>query len=304
MTNDIRSIHSIEFEGFYYVVTNEGVFGKGCSRCGGTGHYSFNGVDSICYKCSNIWEFRLGDIFDTEAAAQKWCHERAVRRAQAERKREAKRMVEVNALADKVAALPEDVRNFLTAVKLEQYSSEENYYEGKQDADYEKDAFIRSMAEQIQFVTNARRPFTDKMVEAVRKVIARRSERATEAASHPAPTGRVAVTGEIVSAKATEGDYGTSYKILVKDDAGFKVWVSLPSAQREQQWDTFFEAVEAAGYSTRDFGPDCWFLGTNDNDDRFAGVKGRRITFTATLEPSRDDIAFAFGSRPTKGAWL
>ena len=72
-------IHSVEHEGFYYVETSDGVFGKGCRRCGGTGHYSFNGFDSICYLCGNVFEVRLGDIFKTREAAEKWCHERAVR---------------------------------------------------------------------------------------------------------------------------------------------------------------------------------------------------------------------------------
>src|SRR6478752_754342 len=297
MTTDIRSIHSVEFEGFYYVESNDGLFGKGCSRCGGTGHYSFNGVDSICYKCSNVWEYRMGDLFDTRAEAEKWCHQRAVRKAQADRKREAahaKLLFQYVGKVQDVMNRASDVAEFLLQVNLH------TSFEEEEGVTYEKDTFVIAMAEALQYPAQADKAFSDRMIEAVRKVIAKRTERTAEQAAHPAPTGRVAVTGEVVSAKVQEGDYGTNYKILVKDDQGFKVWVSLPSEQRSQQHDDFYDWVQAKGSYIGDFGPWCFFLGTDD----FAGVKGRRITFTATLTPSRDDVSFAFGSRPPKGAWL
>jgi hypothetical protein len=290
MTNNIRSIHSVEFEGFYYVATNDGVFGKGCKRCGGTGHYSFNGYDSICYACGNVWEGRLGDIFDTEEDAKKWCHGKAVAQARRDRQREAKRLqavhqMEVNQLALKAA--DEEVYNFLMNVQID--SVEDNL---------EKDSFIRTMAEKLRWVAQSKM-FTTNMIAAIRRTMERRNERAAEAASHPAPTGRVAVTGEIVSTKIVESEYGTSFKILVKDDAGYKVWCSLPKAQMIEAENEFLEA-NPEPYT---YGYSVWFTGAI-NDDRLTGVKGRRITFTATLEPSKDDVAFAFGSRPTKGAWL
>lgn len=293
-------VTSHEFEGFFYIEAN-GEFFKGCQRCGGTGHFSHNGHDSICYLCNNVTEARLGDHLDSEAAAQKWCHERAVRRNQRIRKAEAKRQIEVKALADKVAALPEDVRSFLLAIELDgaEYDAEGNMtgynYNGT-----EKSAFVRSMAEQVQFVSEARRPFTEKMIESVRKVIADRSAKAEHAASHPAPSGRVAVTGTITGTKIIENDFGTAYKITVLDDKGFRVYVSIPRAQADIARDDFIDRITEAGSSIYDFGSGCWFVGT----ERYEGVKGRRITFTATLEASSDDASFAFGSRPTKGAWL
>ncbi|AUX82866.1 hypothetical protein SEA_REDFIELD_30 [Microbacterium phage Redfield] len=295
----MANITTLEFEGFYYIQAGD-IFAKGCRRCGGTGHYSFNGFDSICYLCNNVWEGRIGDIFPNEAAAQKWCHERAVRKAQADRKREAARLVEVQALADKVATVPADVREFLLQVELNEYDGEMDYYGSNRNENYERDAFIRNMAEQLQFVVNARRPFTEKMVEAVRSNIAKRAQR--EAELVPAPEGRVTVTGEIVGTKVVEGDYGTAYKVTVKDDRGFRVYVSLPKAQADQAFDEYYEALEAAGKSRYDFGPACWFLGADGTDEQ--GVKGRRITFDAALERSRDDASFAFGKRPTKGSWI
>lgn len=304
ITTDFQIKH-FDFNNYGYVSTDDGAtYFRGCTRCGGTGHYSFNGSDSLCYKCGNLPSERLGVYVGDAVAAQKDADRRDRDRAKRLAKKEEKRMIEVRALEAKVAAIPEDVRNLLLAVQLDQYATEMDYYNGTENPRYEKNSFLRSMAEQVQFVTNARRPFTEKMVEAVRNTAAKKIAAAAEAEAHPAPTGRVVVTGEVVSAKVKESEFGTTYKVLVKDDQGFKVWCSLPAKQREEADWTFEDAVRGAGYQRIDFGPDCWFLGTNDNDDRFPGVKGRRITFTVTLEPSQDDKSFAFGSRPTKGAWI
>lgn len=285
---DIRSIHSIEHEGFFYVVTNDGVFGKGCRRCGGTGHYSFNGMDSICYLCGNVWEGRLGDVFNTEAAAQKWCHERAVRKAQADRKRDAaaaKLVDEMVARQGVLQAAAADVYDYLMAF----------------DLDTDKHSFLRNMAEVLRF-PGLSKLFTERMIEATRNAIAAEAAKLAEQQAHPAPTGRVVVTGEIVSAKVVEGDYGTAYKVLVKDDQGFKVWCSLPKAQADEAYDQWLDSIEARGLSTHSFGWAVWLMGADNTEEQ--GVKGRRITFTAALEPSHDDPSFAFGKRPTKGAWL
>jgi hypothetical protein len=299
-------VQNFDFGNYGYVSADGGeTYFRGCTRCGGTGHYSFNGFDSICYKCGNVAELRLGTFVGDAAAAQKDADRRQRDHDKRLAKKEEKRMIEVRALEAKVAEIPEDVRNFLLSIQLDQYATEEDYYGGTENPRYEKNSFLRSMAEQVQYVTNARRPFTEKMVEAVRKAAAKRLEQAAEAEAHPAPTGRVVVTGEIISAKVKESEFGDSYKILVKDDAGFKVWCSLPAKQREEAHGDFYDLVVSDGYSIGDFGPWCWFLGTDGNGKYDnAGVKGRRITFTATLEPSSDDKSFAFGSRPTKGAWL
>ena len=93
----------------------------------------------------------------------------------------------------------------------------------------------------------------------------REAQRANEPAATPAPSGKVTVTGEVLSTKYVESDfsrYGGTLKMLVRDDRGFKVWVTVPSAI----------TVE----------------------------RGDRVTFTATLEVSDRDECFAFGKRPTK----
>lgn len=296
-----QSITSREFEGYYYVVTNDGVFGKGCSRCGGTGHYSFNGFDSICYKCNNIFELRLGDVFDTEEQAQKWCADRKKAQAKRDAKREALRLAKLakrTAAWDALEAAHPQVWALLTSVvNVRAFDQADgDVYPSKN----ERDSFLLQLADQLWKLDE--KPFSARQIEVLQQKAEKRAGQQAEAAAHPAPAGRVAVTGEIVSTKVVEGDYGTSYKILVKDDQGFKVWCSLPKAQADEAYDDFLTFLDKAGSSTHAWGSAVFFLG--DNNGYYAGIKGRRITFTATLQPSQDDVSFAFGSRPTKGAWL
>jgi hypothetical protein len=86
----------------------------------------------------------------------------------------------------------------------------------------------------------------------------------------PAPTGRLVVTGEVISFKWVPLPFGYNagtLKVLVKDDRGFKVFGRLAAS---------LEKAEV----------------------------GSRVTFTATLEPSQDDPGFAFFARPAKGEVL
>lgn len=268
MTTFTAPVKSLEFEGFFYVESN-GSFFKGCKRCGGTGHYSFDGYDSICYLCNNVYELRLGDAFADEAAAQKWCHERAVRKAQADRKREAARLATLAKRQTAWDALATE-HPAVWALVSKAAGVDTWLVDGTTDQSTERDSFVLSLAQQLWSFDE--RTYTERQIAALQLAADRRVARTEAAAFTPAPEGRVVVTGEVASTKVVEGDYGTTYKMLVKSDEGYKVWCSVPSALLETT--TLEEA------------------------------KGRRITFTATLEPSRDDVAFAFGKRPTKGAWL
>lgn len=302
----------VEHEGFFYLEYN-GEFFKGCKRCGGEGHYSHNGDHSRCYECDNT-SAKLGEQLASREAAEKWCHVRALAKANRERKAEEKRMAavraqEANAEALKLAA--PDVFEFLMNVVIEDDNQADfanyeewaaQYNQGK--SKIEKNSFIRSMAECLRWVGPSR-PFSEKMIAGVRHVMAQLAERAAVDAARPAvPTeGRQKITGTILSTKIVEGDYGTAYKIVVEDDRGFKVYGSLPKAQAEEAYDAFIVQIEADGYDWRTFGSGVWFLGT-EADDRYNGVKGRRIQFDAAITASNDDKSFGFASRPTKGQWL
>ena len=94
------------------------------------------------------------------------------------------------------------------------------------------------------------------------------AQRAAEKdAAAPVPTGRQTVTGKVLTRKQVESYYGNSTKILVQSDAGWKVFGTCPSDLN-----------------------DC--------------EKGDIVTFTATIEPSKDDAKFGFFSRPSKASFV
>lgn len=114
---------------------------------------------------------------------------------------------------------------------------------------------------------------SDKQVAAVRKAVTRDAERLARFAEadggddrEKVPTGRVQITGEVVSTKEVENDFGISWKMLVKDERGFKVWGTIPTGLKAH--------------------------------------RGAKVTFAAAVEPSRDDEYFGFYKRPTKAQLL
>jgi hypothetical protein len=114
----------------------------------------------------------------------------------------------------------------------------------------QQDAVIRAIARQAEWTARDE---------------ARAAEKAALVATGvKAPTGKVTVTGTVLSTKIQDGYYGTQYKMLVQHADGWKVWSTVPAALD------------------------------------FDNLKGRTITFTATLEPSKDDALFAFAKRPSK----
>lgn len=102
-----------------------------------------------------------------------------------------------------------------------------------------------------------------------RPIIAAKRAAEQEAAA-PVPTGRVIITGRVLTVKQVKrptyryGDTGFSTKLLVQGLTGFKVWGNQ-----------FMNAQ-----------------------------KGDLITFTATIQPSDKDTKFGFFSRPTKGSFV
>lgn len=99
------------------------------------------------------------------------------------------------------------------------------------------------------------------------------AEEARRAACTPVPTGRQLVAGTVLGVKKQEAyvAWGSaSYKMLVQDDRGFKVWGTVPLSM-EGDW----------GFDT---------------------LRGMRVEFTATLQRSDDDELFGFYSRPAKAS--
>lgn len=123
---------------------------------------------------------------------------------------------------------------------------------------------------------------SDRQIESVEKAIVRATEFADKKAARkaaeeaakasgemepvPATDARIQITGEVLSTKTVETQFGVQFKMLVRDDRGFKVYGTEPTS------------IQA--------------------------LKGSRVTFMAKVERSRDDEFFGFFSRPTKAAIL
>lgn len=105
------------------------------------------------------------------------------------------------------------------------------------------------------------------MVRTERRAEERAQREAREAAEPKVPVveGRGVLSGEVVSVKWKENDFGGSLKMLLKDDRGFKAWGTVASS--------------------------------------IDGVKrGDCVSFTATVSKSDDDPSFGFFSRPSKAS--
>lgn len=103
---------------------------------------------------------------------------------------------------------------------------------------------------------------------------------AEKAAAAPCPSGRVKVTGTILTVKVRAHDFGCDLKVLVKDESGFTVWGNLP-----KDLNSLIEWVEDRN--------------SEENYPRLR-VKEPKVEFVATITPSKDDTKFGFFKRPSK----
>lgn len=94
-----------------------------------------------------------------------------------------------------------------------------------------------------------------------------------------APEGRIEMTGEIITAKMQDGNYGTEYKMLVLAPEGWKLWATLPKNVLQNYWD-------------------------NAEGGLLEFFKGKMINMTVTVTPKKDDPTFAWGTRPAKAVLL
>jgi hypothetical protein len=126
---------------------------------------------------------------------------------------------------------------------------------------------------------------TEKQTAAAHKVL---DSRAAKAAAPVVAviTGRVVITGKVISTKSYETDYGTAYKMLVEDERGFRVFGSVPS----NLWDE----IEFLGSYRK--------IAWNETDGVMIKLVGMELTFTATVEQSQNDAGFGFFKRPAKAA--
>lgn len=214
-----------------------------CRRCGGGGRYSFNPMDgTVCYGCSGsgrgpVVAVDAKSILRLERAADL----RVAKRERDDAEREAAFVAQRERdQADVQARYPQAYEILMS-------------YDGD-------NTFLKAMRTQLRVNGFLSPRMAETAVEAYER---------DNAPSAPAPSGRVVITGEVVSVKWRDSDWGATLKMVVKSDDGYKVWGSVP----------------------RDL----------DIDE---GDRDVRVEFTATVEPSVDDRAFGFFKRPTKARTL
>lgn len=235
-----------------------------CWKCGGSGYLSWTGVDDgRCWAC--------------HTTKGKWIPVRTMeRRAKDRARRAAKRSAAEVAKAAKVAA---------QLLQFEADHPELAFMTGEavHDPEVEMNHIVRDIAMRLQSWGSISDPQVTLCSKIVREDDERRALRAAEREmASPAPSGRVVVEGEVVMVRAYEGDYGTTWKMMVRADDGWKAFVSIP----------------------RDLEPSSYTGGTEDDPTSFVAqvlaLKGQRVRFTATLAPKADDPTFAIAKRPTK----
>ena len=111
-------------------------------------------------------------------------------------------------------------------------------------------------------ISNAQTEYLRKLLHRIDNRAAIEAKRkAEQEAAAPCPTGRVEIRGTVMTVRVDDGGmYGPVTKWLVKADEGFKVWGTMPAE-------------------------------ANAN-------RGDKVIYKATVEPSKDDPKFGFGSRP------
>lgn len=158
----------------------------------------------------------------------------------------------------------------------------------------------RAEAVNVTWWTNWREaPSAEDMAKVVAEVERREAEDARRAAvkatAAPVQAGRVRITGRVVSWKEVPNNFsyhgGYITKILVEDDRGFRVFGTLSAELSTAVRGAWLGTVE----DRHDYGPTYWM-------EHF--LKGARVTFAATTEPSKDDPTFGFFTRPTKAEYL
>lgn len=126
------------------------------------------------------------------------------------------------------------------------------------------------------------------------------------AQAEPLEEGRRPIVGVVLSTKWQDSDFGSTLKMLVRQDDGNKVWGSVPRSL----WGSVPRSLE----SERTYrierpsmpGPDAVVISEDetgwlciDRGEDVPTLKGRRVEFTATVERSRDDRHFGFFKRPS-----
>lgn len=138
-------------------------------------------------------------------------------------------------------------------------------FELEECPDYYEENTIRSMVQSLVRygrLSERQEVFMRKLLGDIVKraeLAAKRAEEKADAA--PCPTGRLWVTGTVITTRMTDHTYGSTLKMLVKAAEGYTLWGTVPAGMNAE--------------------------------------KGATVTFKATIEPAKDDPKHGFFSRPS-----
>ncbi len=227
-----------------------------CSRCGGSGTYTT--YHGRCFGCGGTG--RRGTekvlVFDVRVPAD----DRADIRAAEARRKELNRHAAQERKRERAAS---EAEANLAALEREYPGITEAF-----EADHHIVSDIRGRAARYGSISTKQAGLVFRLAREQAEYAERRAaEEARAAAAPDVPEGRYTLTGEVLTTKWQESRYGTTLKMLVLDDCGFKVWGSVPSHLDDLE-------------------------------------RGERIRFDATVERSDDDPKFGFFKRPTKAQRL
>lgn len=240
-----------------------------CHRCGGAGGWQ-GWPGFTCFNCGGSGKDPLRQVkFPAEPS----------RRAKREAEWQAKVDAQTAAFETAIAALG-DVGVALAAAQAEVHAWE-------QAAEYGPDEPARPSRETYFRASLATKLYkygslSDAQVAAAEKGLAKeKADAEMKAEAGPLAEGTYELVGEIVSHKWSEDrGYGSQHKMLVRLDNGNKVFGTIP------------ESLEQAHQTETDQGT------------AYTDPKGSRVSFTATVERSRDDDHFGFFKRPRKATLL
>lgn len=129
----------------------------------------------------------------------------------------------------------------------------------------ESSSFAASLASQVR----RGRELSEGQIAAAERMIAAAAARTQERATRiAAQAGRQTIKGEVLSVKEREGDFGTIFRMTVRDERGFVVNGTVPAA--------ILMDTQA----------------------------GKTVEFTATVKVSAGDETFGFYARPAKASVL
>lgn len=105
--------------------------------------------------------------------------------------------------------------------------------------------------------------------QAIKAAQRQQEEEQRRASAIDVPEGKIDISGKIVGVRFQDSIYGGSFKMTVVSDQGFKIFGTIPNS--------FMEMVES-----------------------MYDLKGKSVSFSATVQRSQNDNKFGFFKRPTK----